>query len=245
MVTRMALLLFFMVECIMAQTPATEDAAQKWGLKQMSHMLADRPVMKTFIIGGQTHWVTREDTIWKWVAEHYAGKVTGFHAAWHEAPPTGDGHAMHAYGPDKVYIYVALPSDATEPSHNRAFEQMWSSVVFELLNMENAAGFGAATQEARAGRCTREEFILMYAKVEHQTVGKMQEFFRTVWLPWSQKTGFQTNPHEWRRGYHPDFTQWVSQYPPDNWYPWKCYGEGYDEIRRKAAKTLDTEKPVK
>ncbi len=106
------LIILTMVRCAMAQAPA-DDAAQRWGLKQMSHMLADRPVMKTFIIREQTHWVTREDTVWKWVAERYAGKVTGTHAAWREAPPAVSD-AMHAYGDDKVYIYqITAPARRT------------------------------------------------------------------------------------------------------------------------------------
>ncbi|MGV3662815.1 MAG: hypothetical protein ACO1TE_21705 [Prosthecobacter sp.] len=234
MATRRVLLLLtlLMVRSAMAQGLATaEDAAQKWGLKQMSHMLADRPVMKTFLIGGQTHWVTREDTIWKWMAERYAGKATGFHAAWHEAPPTVSD-AMHAYGEDKVYIYAELPKVSAKHDHNHAFERLWNVVVFELLNMENAQDFQNADALARSGSLGRMEYILKYAELEHRALGKTQAFFKDVWLPWCGTSGFKSDPRVWQQGYHPVFVNWVRQYPPDSWYPWQFYGKWFDEIKQ-------------
>lgn len=200
----------------------------------MQHMLADRPIMKTYLVGGQTLWVRQQDSLWKWVAEHYAGKTTQFWTAWHEAPPTEGFEAMHAYSTDKAYIYLKdLPSQA-ESDHNRTFELLWSSVVFELLNLENAQGFREATTAAYEGRCTRHEFVRKYAELEHQALGKLQRFYIEVWQPWCATTGFVGNPKTWHHAYQPDFETWLAQYPQDSLYPWQDYGAGYDRIRQQA-----------
>jgi hypothetical protein len=214
----------------------TDDPAHKWSKRQMSHMLADRPIMKNYQVGKQIFWVSQQDSIWQWVAERYAGKTTRFWTAWHEAPPTDNAGAMHAYGKDKAYLYLEDLSPATSGSHNETFEKLWSRAVFELLNLENAEGFNEATTAAYEGKCTRNEFVRKYAALEQLALGKLQLFQKDVWIPWCKANGFVSDSKIWRHGYHPNFESWLSQYPQDSWYPWQGYGEVFDSIRRKSEK---------
>lgn len=231
------LLLLFLLTALApaaAQSFSKSETPESWSQKQMRHMLADRPVMKTYLVGGQTLWVRQQDSIWQWVAKRYAGKTTQFWTAWHEAAPTEGFEAMHAYAQDKAYIYLKdLPAQAAS-GHNETFEQLWSKAVFELLNLENAQGFRAAATAAYEGKCTRNEFVRKYAALEHQALGKMQRFYTEVWLPWCNTSGFVCDPKIWRHSFHPDFKTWLAQYPQDSLYPWQDYGEGYESIRKQA-----------
>jgi hypothetical protein len=215
----------------------TQNAPEPWGLNQMNHMLVDRPVMKNFLIGDQMHWVRREDTIWRWAAEHFAGAVTGFRIAWHEAPPVSDAEAMHAYNSEKAFIYIDPSTLDAEASHNTHFERLWSYAVFELLNAENASGFTKLDWDAYNGLCTREEYAREYARLEHVALGKLQTFHQQVWLPWCTKSGFASEPAIWRRNHHADFTRWLLQYPQASDYPWQYYGTKFDYYRASAAQS--------
>lgn len=197
----------------------------------MSHMLADRPIMKNYQVGKQIFWVSQKDSIWQWVAERYAGKTTKFWAAWHEAPPSDPVRAQHGYGEDKVYIFLEVP-DTAKFSHNQIFEGLWSGVIFELLNMENAQGFNAVVRDAEEGRCSRRDFSLRVAELEHRALGKLQVFYKDVWLPWCKTTSFPTEEEIWKNGYHPFFKMWIHQYPAGSSYPWLFYGNAFDKIER-------------
>lgn len=214
-----------------------QHRADSWGLNQMNHMLADRPVMKTFLIGDQTHWVRREDTIWQWTAQCFAGAATGFRIAWHEAPPISIAEAMHTYSKEKAYIYIDPATLDADASHNTVFELLWSYAVFELLNAENAAGFSKLDWAAYDGSCSREEYAREYARLEHGALRKLQAFHQEVWLPWCGRVGFMSDESIWRRNYHPDFALWLSQYPKTATYPWEYYGAGFDYYRAASPQT--------
>lgn len=215
-----------------AQSFSKSETPESWSLKQMQHMLADRPVMKTYLVGKQILWVRPQDSIWQWVAEHYAGKTTRFWTAWHEAPPVEKFEAMHAYGQHKAYLYIKEIGPPGSDDHNRTFETLWSCAVFELFNLENAQGFHNLSLLAYEGKCTRIEYARKMAELEHLAMGKQQQFFKDVWLPWCHTTGLVSTPEIWQRNYHPSSAKWLAQYPSDSRYPWEYYGEGYDRIRQ-------------
>ncbi|WP_395748046.1 hypothetical protein [Prosthecobacter sp.] len=218
------------------------ETAESWSKKQMQHMLADRPVMKTYKVGEQILWVRPQDSIWQWVAEHYAGKTTRFWTAWHGDIPTEGAQAMHSYGNDTGYLYLEMPAADGKETSNQIFERLWKEAVFELLNLENATGFSDALADACASKCTRHDYIVKITRLEHVALGKMQTFYTEVWLPWCKTSGFVPDPECWHHNYHPDFDTWIKQYPPDSQYPWKQYGDYYDELMRwKAA--VESAKP--
>jgi hypothetical protein len=217
---------------VSAQPFAKSETADSWGLKQMQHMLADRPVMKSCRIGEQIYWVRPQDSIWQWAAERYAGKTTGFWTLWHGAIPTKGFEAMHSYGEDKGYLYLEIPAADGKKTSNQIFERLWKEAVFELLNLENARGFHEAIETAYAGKCSRHEFIVQTVRLEYLALGKMQAFYREVWQPWCKTTGFAADPACWQHNYQPEFDTWIKQYPPGSPYPWKHYGDYYDELMR-------------
>lgn len=222
---------------VSAQSDAqTDDPAQKWSKRQMSHMLADRPIMKNYQIGKQIFWVSQQDSIWQWVAEGYAGKTTNFWTAWHEAPPVETFEAMHCRGPDNAYLYIKDITPAISDGHNETFEKLWRCAVFELLNLENACEFSEIELAAYDGKCTRDEFVKKKAMLEHRALGKLQRFCMSVWTPWCKTNGFVSNSAVWRHGYHPNFETWLSSYPPDSRYPWQYYGESYEHLRQAGEK---------
>ncbi|WP_395735763.1 hypothetical protein [Prosthecobacter sp.] len=218
------------------------ETPQSWSLKQMQHMLADRPVMKSCRIGEQIYWVRQQDSIWQWVAEHFAGKTTRFWTAWHGDIPTEGAQAMHSYGKDTGYLYLEMPAADSKETSNQVFERLWKEAVFELLNLENAPEFSAAIADACAGKCTRHDYIVQTVRLEYVALGKMQAFYTDVWLPWCKISGFVPDPQCWLHNYQPDFETWIKQYPPDSPYPWKYYGDYYDELMRWKAAT-ETPKP--
>ncbi|WP_395743291.1 hypothetical protein [Prosthecobacter sp.] len=217
-----------------AQSFARSETAESWSKKQMQHMLADRPVMKTYQVGGQIQWVRQQDSIWQWVAERYAGKTTGIKTAWHEAAPTDGYEAMHGYAAEKAYIFLQDRSARAGGGHNETFESLWSGVVFEHLNLENARGFHQTTLAAYQGKCSRDDYARQMAALEYRALGKAQDFYQKVWLPWCEAGGFVSNPDIWAHGYLPSFDAWLAQYPQGSAYPWEYYGKAYDILRQKA-----------
>jgi hypothetical protein len=217
---------------VSAEPFSKSETAESWAQKQMQHMLADRPLMKTYLVGEQILWVRQQDSIWQWVAERYSGKTTQFWTAWHEAPPVETFEAMHAYGEHKAYLYIKEIVPPASHDHNKTFEALWSCAVFELFNLENNEGFSDLSTQAYQGNCTRIEYARKFAELEHVAMGKQQQFFKDVWLPWCQATGLVSDPKVWQRNYLPVFKKWLAQYPPTSRYPWEYYGEGYDLIRQ-------------
>lgn len=250
---RQILLLFLLTGILPAGAQSSSGVAaqpetpeQKWSKRQMSHMLADRPVMKTYVVGSQILWISQQDSLWQWVAERYAGKTTKFWTAWHEAPPADNSGAMHAYGQDKAYLYLEDLKASVAGGHNEIFEELWSRTVFELLNLENAAGFSEAASAAYEGTCSRNEFVRQYAALEHLALGKLQRFHTDVWVPWCKTSGFVSNPAIWKHDYLPDFETWLGQYPSDSWYPWQDYGGWYDRVKsEREQKSKQSQAPVK
>jgi hypothetical protein len=226
------LLLLSRLTPVNAQPFSKSETDESWALKQMQHMLADRPVMKSCRIGEQIYWLRPQDSIWQWAAERYSGKITGFWTAWHEAPPVEKFEAMHAYGQHKAYLYIREIGPPESDDHNKTFEALWSCAVFELFNLENAQGFSDLSLLAYEGKCTRIEYAGRMARLEHLAMGKQQQFFKDVWLPWCKATGFVSAPEIWQRNYHPISAKWLAQYPPHSRYPWQYYGEQYDLIRQ-------------
>lgn len=224
-----------------SQFSYSADDPTSWAQKQMRHMLADRPTMKNYHVGNQILWINQQDSIWQWVAERYAGKTTQFWTAWHEAAPI-DAEAMHAYGQDKAYVYVEDMTARGTNEHNAVFERLWRSVVFELFNLENAEGFHQADLAAYNGSTSRSEYVKAIARLEHRALGKLQQFHRDIWLPWSKDHGLNSEASIWQHGYDPDFDAWLGRYPATFRYPWQIYGERYDKFREAGANEKATGK---
>ncbi|MCH2045230.1 MAG: hypothetical protein MK212_14030 [Saprospiraceae bacterium] len=193
---------------------------------QLKTMLVDRP--------GMNGMVKVDDAIWKWLVNKFAGEDIQHKIYWQATSsdyfiiPEGVS-AAHGY-PNAVQdgkIWVADSKDA---------EEMWAGVVYELHNIKNYMEFEAIEQEAMFGKCTKDTYVMGYARLEYKAAKETAEFYRKKWKPYMRQKGLLTNSEHWFANIPDTFEEWIALYNDPNGYPWNPYAGYYDRLVRSMIK---------
>src|SRR5262249_40511906 len=130
----------------------------EFGREQVQDMLHDLPVMHECITGG--------DEIFQWAARQYAGVRTMGRIKWTGTHPAAGIDRECSFAPTRG-IRVS-PKWVNGPLAGRAktCSELWSAVVYELLNLRNEAQFRAIVEDATHRRITLGEWIGRHAVAE-------------------------------------------------------------------------------
>lgn len=210
-----------------SETANPKNSDINFGEQQLELMLAARPSMVPLVRKG--------DPVWNWAARQLGGEATGSKYRWRNEPLQSAGY----YPPPFAYHEVALKAetgcvsvrDKQEDGLPADPEKMWSAFIYELFNIRNDVYFDQIWQDARAGRITREEFVLRNAKVEYNAVKAMMHFYNHTWKPNAKSIGFITQPLAWWPTELPSTAEeWIDQHRVQNPGYFKRYEMDFDSL---------------
>lgn len=186
------------------------------GKKQLQQLLLDRPSMQQL--------VSLKDPIAEWVILQLAGANTKTLIYWQDSasrnfPIPSGVNAVHAYPTNKTEARVWV-----RPSSNA--EQQWAGLIYELHNIQNGPAFEQIEQDALHFKCTKEEYIMRYARLEYQAAQATAQFYKEVWKPFCKSKKRSTIPQYWFYYLPSTFEEWIVSFTDKKGYPWHPY-EGY------------------
>ena len=191
------------------------------GKQQVQNMLRDRPAMQKYVASdGVEKYVTEDDIIFQWVVRKFAGEDLSATIDWNPDPPhKPDGiDADHGvpYRDKRGFIRVRkLYSRGPKKGEMRSFEDLWASIVFELLNITNADKFSDVWERALMGKVSKEEWVKENSQIEFEAAMKTKEFYRNIWEPWSIRNNFkisQKSPFAQRMSLPDSYSEWIKPY---------------------------------
>jgi len=220
-----------------AKTELT-SADLRHGEAQVRAMLQDRVNMNAFLNqNGKWVYVSPDTVIWKWAARRFAGEKLGVRIYWCSDPPMGRFLADHAKPRDGIVADVRLRSTYPDEEvwdelrgSDIPFEELWSLVVFELLNIESAPESTELYNSVFNGSLGKDAYVMGCAKLEHGASLKLKKFYRDEWLPWVNAVRLESYPRYWRLDEPENFDEMIGPYKEqkDNW-PEVPYGVWYDK----------------
>ena len=215
-------------DTILDQQKGTISSAEN----QVRSLLQDRPQLQPI--------VQEEGPIWNWLVSAFGDKSINFQIRWDNRPTSENNpeRAQSTAYPDRNNIsyirvnrtYKSGPLAEKELSS----EEVLSGVVFELNNVLHADEVLKIKALAASGSISREEFIISSARLEYSAEIKTSIFYSTIWIPFCNSKGINCTPKLWHMPVETTFDQWLLRYPRHCWYPWKYYGDIYDQIKVKS-----------
>lgn len=194
--------------------------------RELEKMLQDRPNMKLI--------VQKNDLIWQWVQYKMAGEDIQSPIYWQANSsknfpiPTGV-NAVHAYPTSKSDGRVWVNNN-TDP------ETMWAGLIYELHNIKNGKAFQAIEQDAKKWLCSKETYIMRYARLEYKAAQETKAFYQEIWLPYCQSKNIKPNPQLWFYYLPNTFEEWSLSFTNKKSYPWHPYAGYYDRLIRSVVK---------
>lgn len=194
------------------------------GKKQLQQLLQDRPSMQAL--------VQLDDPIAQWVILQLAGASIKTPIYWQDSAnrsfPIPNGvNAVHAYPTSKTEARVWVTPNANA-------EQQWAGLIYELHNIQNGPDFEQIETDAQQFRCTQEEYIMRYARLEYKAAQATTQFYQDLWKPFCQSKGRSTIPQYWFYYLPPTFEEWATSFTDKKGYPWHPYEGYYQKILQTA-----------
>ena len=204
------------------------------GNVQVARMLSDLPNMAQYkTIDGKYVKVTPSDSIWHWVAKSYGRKINGQRIEWGginvmKPPQYMAEHESPGKAPGCIRIRPQF-RDKLGKTRYATFEELWFSCVFELINIQSATEFADFFNRASKGELSKEEWVFLNTKQEHNALLKIVAFCFEHWIPWAKNRTFRYDPLVWRSGTPADYNTWIRRYAklPNN--PYTYWGDYYDQ----------------
>jgi hypothetical protein len=212
-----------------SESKGVEVAGPNWGTEQLTRLLHDRPELQSIVKTG--------NKISDWLVVAFGNRSQGITIHWDGGPLSSsapfDGESQWLDNDKNVYVRVGrYYRTGSSVGLERRPEEILFSIVFELNNVKYRQENLKIRELARAGAITRNDYVVAIAKCEYQALQETGEFYRNVWTPFCVDAGFNSDPKIWITARDVTFDNWISQYPPDFYYPWRFYGAQYDEIRQ-------------
>jgi hypothetical protein len=99
-----------------------------------------------------------------------------------------------------------------------------------LHNIQSYHEFNELHEKALAATISREEYILGIVRAEYGAWLRTRLFYLTTYYPWARQRGITPDPRNWGVDLPDTFEEWLAQYLRGSDYPWKCYGDDYDDV---------------
>jgi hypothetical protein len=185
-------------------------------LTSLESLMADHPELLTLI--------KRDDEIWQWLEVHFTNH--GDTVQWTHDQGVNFKHyiAMSSY--TKPIIYLA---PHTRSGQSISPQLQLSGLVYELLNISHEDEFKAVVALARAGKLTRDPFVVAMAQIEFKTCHETRAFHEFVWLPYALKHHLPPNRGNWHLTIGDNFNRWLNYHRRvvKDGYPDDAYGPTY------------------
>jgi hypothetical protein len=145
-------------------TAVRNEDISSHGRSQVLKMIADRPLMGTYL--------DKSDELWNWAALKFSINIVGTDLEW-DPTPTDDPqcpsqvHLPHPGDPGRIRIRDIPSDDRVDKA--AAFDWLWSHLVYELHNFENAAAFEDLYDQVREKKIDGEQFVKEMFEIELKT----------------------------------------------------------------------------
>lgn len=198
------------------------------GCQQVDRMMRDREAMAQV--------VKRGDAIYEWATRQFAGELTGQRIFWSAGFETNMpaeylayNHPPSLWGRGSISIREVY---AEGPLQGKKIESdaLWSCAVYELFNVANYKGFAALHEEATKGTISKEDYIKANAQLEFLAIQRTRAFYHKFYRPWRGSQATIKQPELWYADEPSSYEEWIRQYSDPEGYPYKYYGEDYDQI---------------
>ncbi len=194
-------------------------AAIAHGELQLERMLRDRPGMRLHVRKG--------DVIWTWAVTGFAGTDEGGRVLWDPASPSPGVHAEHQVAIRSWPASIRV-RDVRIGSKEYAFELMWSSFVFEVLNLETSAEYVQLDKDARLGKVSKSEWMRRTTFLEFKADMKTRAFYTSTWKPWADQVGHLALPMLWCVTGTTNYCEWIETRKGSDW--WNFLEAGFERV---------------
>ena len=197
------------------------------GKSELRRMLRDRPEMARDL--------TEEDELFQWAVRKFAGEdvAKGIHWLPSDHSQLSDGLSrggIHGW-PGEVFIRDCHGQVSyMPPGTPKSFEELWSCLAFEVHNVQDYDTSARISVQAIVGEISRHDYVLGKARKEYATCLRTRLFYLEVYEPWARSRNIATDARFWRLDIPHTFEKWIGRYPSDSYYPWKAYGDQYDQL---------------
>ncbi len=185
----------------------------EYGEMQLRTMLKGRPKMLECVKPG--------DPVWNWTVRQFAGEGTGARISFDSEIPELLGKSMPQTKTQIGSISIQSHTKYGAPIDG---ERLWSTAVFELLNVRNGDETLRLFKLVRLGKITRSQWIHDIAKFEYETGSEQMSFYRKVWVPNAFRNHCSANQCFW--GDNRKFDVWYKSMAGSNYI--KAYEKYYD-----------------
>ncbi|NNE92644.1 MAG: hypothetical protein HKN23_13440, partial [Verrucomicrobiales bacterium] len=102
------------------------------------------------------------------------------------------------------------------PGQNQTLGKMWSSAVYELMNLTNAGGFLRHCDDAKQGKLTRTEYAEGNQRLEYNACVALKNFYHSTFKPWAETNGYEPARGELGEGFYlwipESYEAWIASY---------------------------------
>ena len=198
------------------------------GFQQIRAMIRDRPTMALE--------VDEDCRLVDWVARRFGGCGTEGWLVFWNPDPTERFNAQSLYPTASRVGFVQISATRVadpDRGRSRTFEEMWSSLVFELFNVANHEGFAANRTRAFLGACAIEDYVEENLRLEHLAMLRSAAFYaREVLGTRGRCLGLDSSlASRWKVGVPLSFEEYLAVRSPG--VHSEVYGSYYRELNQQ------------
>jgi hypothetical protein len=208
-----------------------QAASTDHGDLQVFELVSDRPQLQVV--------VQKDGPIWNWLRDGFNYSEDGVKIFWDSGPTkktntTADSETRTDQSTKWCFIradllYKGGPYVGTEIKA----EELLYDIVLELNNAKQRNEAAKIWRQAYNGKLTRKEYILDNAKLEFRSGKGVKSFYEEVWVPYCKEHQIEPDHRLWALCQPVFYQTWIKQFPPGSTYPWRLYGDQYDDIVKK------------
>jgi hypothetical protein len=194
---------------------------------QVSTLVQDRPQLQDIIY--------RNNPIWKWLQNAFNYSNGGIKIYWDPGPTM----KANTFGGETEFLqdsgicFIRVDRTYKEGDFigvDKRAEEVLATLILELNNAQHRDENMKIWKMALEGKLTRNEFILACARLEFGSEQGVKQFLVGTWLPFCESRHIQSDYQIWWMSHPGTFDDMMKFYPPGSDYPWKIYGDQYDQI---------------
>ncbi len=194
----------------------------KHGERELFKMLTSLPAMRQM--------VKKDDLLWRWAVRQYAGEASAGRIVWTHMPSDYSLYTLASHSGPYGGKLATIAIRAREFGRPIPAEELWSSFVFESINIQKNNEFMEIYKDAMAGKIGEDEYVQRHAQLEFSASQDTYRLYRLFIKPYADKKHFVTHPIIWGQSLPLRYSDWIATYTDRSGYPWNDYGKYYRAV---------------
>ncbi len=199
--------------------------------------MKDRPASASIINGdGNLISVNVNAEPWLNISKMFVSEDSENHTVWDNSELSKTGPeglqylAEHSLRTDTQPARILVRAEKMDHHGNlvpTTFEDIWTAVIFELLNIENGEEFTKVYKDVLFKKMEKKEWVYRNTVLEYKALRKLRKFYTEHWKPWAEKNKIETDPHNWGVSEDIKYKDWFKGVRKNNMY--RYWDDYYDE----------------